>query len=186
MSNSGSLSINTSSFLQNISKSSIDFIKNDDKSSEDDNFDNSILDNYSLTLDGNSKNIIAGTRIPQAITTQPTELERKKTDQGLLKKFRARVREKIVSLEKALDTYGVIDEIIYSGQERIISARIYDIYDHGFIDEIKFNSNEFSKSDREKIIENAIFYWFVGVEINLLGNEHRVSEFRLRRVFTEK
>ncbi|MDW9205211.1 hypothetical protein SE956_24075 [Escherichia coli] len=45
-----------------------------------------------------------------------------------------------------------------------IHARVYDINSHEFIDEITFSSDEFSKSDQQKLVENAIFYWYVGME----------------------
>ncbi len=172
-----------------ISKSSSEFLKNVNNNKEEDKSDlgSSILDNYSITLETHSKIMEPRTtRIPQAITTQPTEFEKKKQGSAFVKKVRARINEKIVFLEKAIDTYGIIDDIIYDGGNSIISARIYDLHDHTFIDEISFDSKEFSKSDRTKLMENAIFYWFVGVEKNIFGNEHRVSEFRLRRIFTEK
>lgn len=91
---------------------------------------------------------------------------------------------KTVTLKKHLDAYGVIDTIVQDDKDNgiKISARIYNIVDHEFVDEIIFLSKEFSESDQRKLVENAIFYWHVGVEKNIFGREKHVSEFRLRRV----
>lgn len=89
---------------------------------------------------------------------------------------------KTVTLTKHLDAYGVIDSIIKDKKDNKISARIYNIADHEFVDEVIFLSKEFSESDQRKLVENAIFYWHVGVEKNIFGREKHVSEFRLRRV----
>ncbi|WP_312041191.1 hypothetical protein [Pantoea eucalypti] len=174
--------------FREISISSFDFSKANEgnKDIKDINLNSSILEDYSTTSSGLPKGPNAETLIPQEIATQPAVIDKKKTGHLLAKKIQARIKEKVVHLDKALDTYGIIDQIDYTDKNRLISARIYDIHDHSFIDEISFESNEFSKSDRKKLIENAIFYWYVGLERNILGNERRVSEFRLRRVFAEK
>ena len=101
------------------------------------------------------------------------------------KKLKARLKEKITFLEKALDTYGIIDKIVNMKSNKEIHARVYDINSHEFIEEITFSSDEFSKSDQQKLVENAIFYWYVGMEKTLFGQEKRVSEFRLRRIFKQ-
>ncbi|HDX8776507.1 hypothetical protein WNJ68_19725 [Klebsiella grimontii] len=124
------------------------------------------------------------TRVAEISTTQPQSFGRKKThDNELYKKFKARAKEKITYLEKALDTYGVIDEVKLLKSHKEIHARIYDINSHEIIDEISFSSEEFSKSDQKRLVESAIFYWYVGLERTIFGQEKRVSEFRLRRVF---
>ncbi|EFH6196521.1 TPA: hypothetical protein ORS32_000697 [Escherichia coli] len=126
--------------------------------------------------------------LPSNITTAPNSL-----DDGLTLKSKldaAKVKAtnflnaKTVTLTKHLDAYGVIDSIDYNKkkQEINISARIYNILDHEFVDEITFLGSEFSISDQKKLVENAIFYWHVGIEKNIFGREKHVSEFRLRRV----
>lgn len=124
------------------------------------------------------------TKVAEITSTQPTFIEKRK-ERLTLKKLQARIKEKTVSLEKALDAYGVIDNLIKKNNnyDYNIHARIYDLNNHDLLDEISFSSSEFSKSDQRKLVENAIFYWYVGIEKSLMGQERRVSEFRLRRVF---
>ncbi len=147
------------------------------------------LVNYSQTFESQSVikdvelKLADTTRVAEVISTQPTFLDKRKEEKSALRKLQARIKEKTVSLEKALDAYGVIDNLIRTGRDCEIHARIYDLENHDIIDEITFSSNEFSKSDQQKLVENAIFYWYVGVEKSLMGQERRVSEFRLRRVF---
>ncbi|WP_334141286.1 hypothetical protein [Atlantibacter hermannii] len=151
------------------------------------------LENYSQTLEieTNLKSAeVHGmpytTRVVEISVIQPQGLEHKKPiSENIYKKLKARAKEKITFLEKALDTYGVIDEVIYLKTHKEIHARIYDINSHEIIDEISFSSDEFSKSDQRRLVESAIFYWYVGVERTLLGQEKRVSEFRLRRIFNQ-
>lgn len=151
-----------------------------------------ILENFSQTLEINknitycsSVGITYSTNIAEITISQPQIPERKKTSASneFYRKFKARAKEKITFLEKALDAYGVIDEVTICKNHKEIHARIYDISSHEIIDEISFSSDEFSKSDQKRLVESAIFYWYVGVERTLLGQEKRVSEFRLRRVF---
>lgn len=151
-----------------------------------------ILENFSQTLEINknitycsSVGITYSTNIAEITISQPQIPERKKTSASneFYRKFKARAKEKITFLEKALDAYGVIDEVTNCKNHKEIHARIYDISSHEIIDEISFSSDEFSKSDQKRLVESAIFYWYVGVERTLLGQEKRVSEFRLRRVF---
>lgn len=112
------------------------------------------------------------------------------TLKGKLKEAKAKANKflsaKTVNLTKHLDSYGVIDNISKTKENDIyeIYARIYDMDDDEFIDEISFLSSEFSLSDRKRINENAVFYWHVGVEKNIFGQEKHVSEFRLRRIAT--
>ena len=69
--------------------------------------------------------------------------------------------------------YGVIDKII--GEE--IHARIYQISDHEFVDEITFNIDEFSKEDRIRITLNVVFLWNIGCR----QNKH-YSTFKIKRI----
>ncbi len=126
---------------------------------------------------------VSNTRVTEIIATQPNLIDKKKQEKSALRKLQARIKEKTVSLEKALDAYGVIDNLVRAENEYEIHARIYDLENHEILDEITFSSSEFSKSDQQKLVENAIFYWYVGIEKSLMGQERRVSEFRLRRVF---
>lgn len=119
-----------------------------------------------------------------------TYLEGGLTLKGKLKEAKAKANKflssKTISLTKHLDSYGVIDNISKTKEHGIyeIYARIYDMSDDEFIDEISFLSSEFTPSDRKRINENAVFYWHVGVEKNIFGQEKHVSEFRLRRIAT--
>lgn len=131
-----------------------------------------------------SLNLDLTTKIAEITATQPTISSQKKKETFTLKKLKARIKEKTVSLEKALDSYGVIDHISKAGKFYEIQARIYDLESHDLLNEISFSSEEFSASDRKKLVESAIFYWYVGMERSLLGQERRVSEFRLRRIYT--
>ncbi|EPB4339411.1 hypothetical protein QNZ44_003468 [Enterobacter kobei] len=151
-----------------------------------------ILEEFSQTLEKNKVNnhfsstgLTYSTSIAEITISQPQASERKKTtaSSDFYKKLKARAKEKITFLDKALDAYGVIDEVTYCKNHKEIHARVYDISSHEIIDEITFSSDEFSKSDQKRLVESAIFYWYVGVERTLLGQEKRVSEFRLRRVF---
>ncbi len=152
------------------------------------------LENYSQTIEQEQiLNVAVGngmpysTRVAEISTTQPQSIDRKKIQtNSFYKRLKARAKEKITFLDKALDTYGVIDEVISFRNHKEIHARIYDIDSHEIIDEISFSSEEFSKSDQKRLVESAIFYWYVGMERTLLGQEKRVSEFRLRRIFNQK
>lgn len=152
------------------------------------------LENYSQTIEQEQiLNVAVGngmaysTRVAEISVTQPQSIDRKKTQtNNFYKKLKARAKEKITFLDKALDTYGIIDEVISSKNYKEIHARIYDINSHEIIDEISFSAEEFSKSDQKRLVESAIFYWYVGMERTLLGQEKRVSEFRLRRIFNQK
>ena len=164
------------------------FVKNHDISKERINKTN--LENYSQTVEtkqsikDNFSNINnLSTRVAEIYTTQAKTINK---DNDLYKKLKARVKEKITFLDKALDTYGVIDNIISSNSNKEVQARIYNIISHEIIDEITFSAEEFSKSDQKRLVESAIFYWYVGVERTLFGQEKRVSEFRLRRIFNQK
>lgn len=130
-----------------------------------------------------SLSIEAETQIPEITTTQPVVGKTKSQSRAVLRKIQARAKEKIVSLEKVLDAYGVIDNLKINNSEYEVHARIYNLSNHEILDEIVFSSCEFSVSDRQKLVENAVFYWYVGMERTLFGQERRVSEFRLRRVF---
>lgn len=151
-----------------------------------------VLGNFSQTLekvkiDNNfsSSGFTYSTSIAEITISQPKSSDKKRNSASsdFYRKLKARAKEKITFLDKALDAYGVIDEIISCKNHKELHARIYDISSHEIIDEISFSSDEFSKSDQKRLVESAIFYWYVGVERTLLGQEKRVSEFRLRRVF---
>ncbi|PWV99573.1 hypothetical protein [Mangrovibacter plantisponsor] len=129
------------------------------------------------------QNAIIETNIAGIALIQPDTPIKKKNEHSSWKKSLARKKEKTVSLHKILDAYGIIDEITKKDKSYEIRARIYDIENHEMIDDIVFSSLEFTKSDQQKIVENAIFYWHVGKERTIFGQERRVSEFRLRRVF---
>jgi len=124
------------------------------------------------------------TRIPE-ITSQPSLVD-KKSDKGFFRKFLSSAQTKTVSIEKVLDAYGVVDELIKNNDHYDVYARVYDLTSHEILDEITFSSIEFSKSDQKLLIENAIFYWFVGMENTKSGQRRRVSEFRLRRIYSPK
>lgn len=84
-----------------------------------------------------------------------------------------------------LDAYGVIDKITPINDDNIyeIHARIYNIIDNEFIDEIIFLSNEFSITDRSLIMKNAIFQWNVYVEKYDNGENEYFSKFEIKRQF---
>ncbi len=99
------------------------------------------------------------------------------------KKVRKALSVKTATLTKYLDAYGVIHSIdVINRYKTNINARIYDVANNKFIDDISFESTEFSNSDQQKLVENAIFYWHVGCEVSFTGKKRDVSEFRLRRV----
>ena len=146
------------------------------------------FENYSETFEQQQET--CSTEYSTNIIEIPTPQPFPSTQKGVKnrtqhKKLKARLKEKITFLEKALDTYGIIDKIVNMKSNKEIHARVYDINSHEFIDEITFSSDEFSKSDQQKLVENAIFYWYVGMEKTLFGQEKRVSEFRLRRIFKQ-
>ncbi len=111
-------------------------------------------------------------------------------EKGKKGEFYRRVQQalaiKTATLTKYLDAYGVIHSFEKINRYRTtINARIYDVVNNEFIDDISFDSTEFSESDQKKLVENAIFYWHVGCEITFTGKKRDVSEFRLRRVINK-
>lgn len=66
--------------------------------------------------------------------------------------------------------YGVIDKL----EGKIIHARIYTMDDE-FFDEITFNENELTEQERERLVENIVFFWNVGCR----DGDH-YSTFKLR------
>lgn len=153
------------------------------------NFKENTLDDISETLIAQERSrdlglkYALGTRVAEIPLTQPIPPKSKKENHSIWKKIQARTKEKTITLQKIIDAYGVINSITKKHEEYEVNARIYDLINHEMIDEITFSANEFTRSDRRKLVENAIFYWHVGKEKSIFGQERRVSEFRLRRVF---
>lgn len=69
--------------------------------------------------------------------------------------------------------WGAIDKI----ENNKISARIYNLSDHEFVDEITFDISEFSKEEQSMANENVIFLWTVGKK----QNKH-YSIFKIKKV----
>jgi hypothetical protein len=69
--------------------------------------------------------------------------------------------------------WGVIDKI----ENNNISARIYNLNDHEFVDEITFDISEFLKEEQEFVNENIVFLWTVEKK----QNKHS-SIFKIKRV----
>lgn len=67
--------------------------------------------------------------------------------------------------------WGAIDKI----ENNKISARIYNLSDHEFVDEITFDIFEFSKEEQSMVHENVIFFWTVGKKQN---NHYSIFEIK--------
>jgi hypothetical protein len=102
------------------------------------------------------------------------------------KKIRNLLANKATTFEKQLESYGVVDAINLVKGKRIVSARIYDQDTDEILDNIDFEAKEFTPSDQKLLVENAVFYWRVGLDRNLIGGHRNVSEFRIRRRITRK
>lgn len=77
------------------------------------------------------------------------------------------------TFKRYLYSYGVINKI----ENELILARIYNMKDDEFIDEVEFNINEFPKEQIQFAVENVIFYFSVG---EIRGKPY--SNFRIRKI----
>lgn len=66
--------------------------------------------------------------------------------------------------------YGVIDKL----EDKIIHARIYTMDDE-FFDEITFDKSELTEQERERLVENIVFFWNIGCQ---KGNHYSVFKLR--------
>lgn len=69
--------------------------------------------------------------------------------------------------------YGVIHKF----NEKECYARLYSRTTNELVDDISFETNEFSIEDRKDLIENVIFYWDIGSV-----NGESYSIFKLKRI----
>lgn len=77
------------------------------------------------------------------------------------------------NFKRHLHSYGVIDSI----NKNKVSARLYDMKDDEFIDEIDFDITEFPKEHLKYVQENTVFYFSVG---EIRGKSY--SNFRMRLI----
>lgn len=77
------------------------------------------------------------------------------------------------NFKRYLHSYGVIDRL----DNNKVSARLYNIKDDEFIDEIEFDITEFPKEHLKYVQKNAVFYFSVG---EIRGKSY--SNFRMRRM----
>lgn len=76
------------------------------------------------------------------------------------------------NFKRHLHSYGVIDHI----NNNKVSARLYNMKDDEFIDEIEFDITEFPKEHLKYVQENTVFYFSVG---EIRGKSY--SNFRIKR-----
>ena len=68
-----------------------------------------------------------------------------------------------------------------------VSCVLRDLTDESRPDEMaEVYVEEFSKYDRPRLREGAIFYWSIGHETSAAGQVRRISEFRMRRTLAIK
>lgn len=125
-----------------------------------------------------------------------SESESIETESFLLEKFKrismeyashkANAKQANANFIAVRDCYGVVDDVIQSGQTTMFEARIYQNTSNEFIEIIRAPVSAFKQSDADLLDIGSVFYWKAGYRSTDKGTRVKVNEFNLRRIIREK